>query len=130
MFIGIGLVFVGWVLFALYSETPQQRRQKRLANEPAVSQSMPVSPAPASSPQTLPKPPAQPVQPPAEEAAPAEPKPEVQIHIVQPGETLSSIAGLYYGRADDWQKILEANFDLLQNPAQIRPGMRLKIPPK
>jgi nucleoid-associated protein YgaU len=131
MFVGIGLVFVGWVLFALYSETPQQRRQKQLANEPAVSK--PVSKPSVSAPvtQPAPKPPVPIVSPPpAEEPKPTEPKPAQQIHVVEPGQTLSAISTLYYGRADGWQKILDANSDLLQNPSQIRPGMRLKIPPK
>jgi nucleoid-associated protein YgaU len=127
MFIGIALVFVGWVMFALYSETPQQRRQKQLANEPSVSKSAPKPSVPVTQP--APKPPI-PVQPSAEEPKPVEPKPAQQIHVVQSGETLSSISTLYYSRADGWQKILEANSDLLQNPSQIRPGMRLKIPAK
>jgi nucleoid-associated protein YgaU len=134
MFVGIGLVFVGWVLFALYSETPQQRRQKQLAGTPAVSKSAskPASKPSASVPvtQPAPKPPVPAVLPPTEEPKPTEPKPAQQIHVVEPGQTLSAISTLYYGRADGWQKILEANSDLLQNPSQIRPGMRLKIPPK
>lgn len=128
MFVGIGLVFVGWVLFALYSETPQQRRQKQLAGVPAVSKPAPKPSVPATQP--APKPPVPAVQTPAEEPKPAEPKPAQQIHVVEPGQTLSAISTLYYGRADGWQKILEANPDLLQNPSQIRPGMRLKVPPK
>jgi nucleoid-associated protein YgaU len=128
MFIGIGLVFVGWVLFALYSETPQQRRQRQLAGTPVVSKSAPV--LPVSSPQAISKPPVPVVQPAAEESKPAAPKPAQQIHVVQPGQTLSSISSLYYGKADGWQKILDANPDVLQNVSQLRPGMRLKIPPK
>jgi nucleoid-associated protein YgaU len=128
MFVGIGLVFVGWVLFALYSETPQQRRQKQMAVEPAVSKPTPKPSVPVTQPE--PKPPVPAVSPPAEQSKPTEPKPAQQIHVVEPGQTLSAISTLYYGRADGWQKILEANPDLLQNPSQIRPGMRLKIPPK
>jgi len=123
MFIGIGLVFVGWVLFALYSETPGQRRQKQLTAAPPVSKSAPKSSAPVTQP--APKLPVEPVGPVPEELKPAQ-----QIHVVESGQTLSAISTLYYGRADGWQKILEANPDLLQNPSQIRPGMRLKIPPK
>jgi nucleoid-associated protein YgaU len=128
MFIGIGLVFIGWVLFALYSETPQQRRQKQLAVEPGVSKPAtkpaPKSPAPAAKP-TVPV-----VSTPSEEPKPTESKPAGQVHIVQPGQTLSAISTQYYGRADGWQKILDANPDVLQNASQLRPGMRLKIPPK
>jgi nucleoid-associated protein YgaU len=124
MFIGAGLVFVGWVLFALFSDTPQQRRQKQLANEPSptVSQLMP-SKKQAEPTLTSTQNPAVPTRP---DTSPAKEK----IHIVQPGETLSSISSLYYGTPDNWQKIVQANSDVLRDSAQIRPGMRLKIKEK
>ncbi len=127
IFIGVGLVFAGWILFALFSDTLQERRQKQLANEPVISE--PVwRPAPTEK-QITSKPsgqnqkavvPTQPATAPATE----------QIHIVQGGQSLSSISSLYYETADNWQKILEANSDVLQNASQLRPGMRLKIPAK
>jgi nucleoid-associated protein YgaU len=121
MFIGIGLVFVGWVLFALFSDTLQERRQKQLANELTVS--TPIGQYTPRSAQTPPQPTEQVVKP-----TPPAPAASVQIHLVEAGQTLSSISALYYGTGEQWPKIIEANSDILKNPSQLRPGMRLKIP--
>lgn len=51
-----------------------------------------------------------------------------RFHIVQPGETLSSIAKRYYGTTTAVGKILEANRGVLDNPDRIRPGTKLIIP--
>lgn len=122
MFIGIGLVCVGWVLFALFSDSLQERRQKQLAGEPALAKpAVPVIPTPIQKPvQSVPQ---------VTQSAPPVSEP-VETHTVAVGETLSSISTLYYGKGDQWPKILEANKDTLQSPAQLRPGMRLKIPDK
>jgi nucleoid-associated protein YgaU len=124
LFIGIGIVFVSWVLFALYSDSLQERRQKQLAGQPAVpSAALQQTSQPA---ETSPQPAGQVVKP-TQQPAPAA---SVQIHVVEAGQTLSSISALYYGSGEQWPKILEANKDILQSPAQLRPGMRLKIPAK
>jgi nucleoid-associated protein YgaU len=127
MFVGIGLVFVGWVLFALYSDTLQERRQKQLAGQPVVSE--PIRQSAPSQQQTAQNPPRE-IQKPAEHVPPAPPSAPEKIHIVEAGQTLSSISTLYYGNGEQWQKIVEANSDILKNPSQLRPGMRLKIPTK
>lgn len=49
-------------------------------------------------------------------------------HVVQPGETLGSIAIQYYGSMGSWQRIFEANRNGLQDPDRIQPGMELRIP--
>jgi nucleoid-associated protein YgaU len=127
MFIGIGLVFVGWVLFALFSDSLQDRRQKQMANE------LPVS-APAgqlTTTKSAGNPPQQ-KQPVTEtpKPVPAPVQAVEKIHVVEAGQTLSSISTLYYGKGDQWNRIIEANSDVLKNPSQLRPGMRLKIPAK
>ena len=43
-------------------------------------------------------------------------------------ETLSKIAKHYYGNANAWPKIFDANKDKLKNPDLIHPGQVLKIP--
>ncbi|MCC6419223.1 MAG: LysM peptidoglycan-binding domain-containing protein [Gemmataceae bacterium] len=63
---------------------------------------------------------------PAPEAAP-EPAPE-QTYTVADGDTLSAIAAHYYGSADEWPRIFEANRDQLDNPDLIYPGQMLRIP--
>ena len=47
---------------------------------------------------------------------------------VQPGDTLSKIAKQFYGNANDYNRIFEANRDKLSNPDQIQVGQELVIP--
>ena len=61
---------------------------------------------------------------------PPPPPPEAETYTVQPGDTLSRIALHFYGQSSLWTLIFEANRDILDDPARIRPGMVLKIPPK
>lgn len=49
-------------------------------------------------------------------------------HVVERGETLSSIAAKYLGSAARFEDIYQANTDRLRNPNDVRPGMTLKIP--
>ena len=60
---------------------------------------------------------------------PPEPEPE-RTYTVQPGDTLSLIARQMYGDATLWRIIFEANRNTLSDPALIRPGQVLVIPPK
>ena len=61
----------------------------------------------------------------------AQPKPAPIIHVVQKGDTLSGISRKYYGSGSrrDWERILAANKSLIQGPLDLRPGMKLVIPP-
>lgn len=63
---------------------------------------------------------------------PEEPEPpqEPVVYVVQPGDTLSKIAKQVYGQASLWTIIFEANRDILSDPARIRVGQALKIPPR
>lgn len=49
-------------------------------------------------------------------------------YTVESGDTLSKIAKRFYGNANDYNKIFEANQDQLDNPDQIRVGQVLKLP--
>jgi nucleoid-associated protein YgaU len=51
-----------------------------------------------------------------------------QTYTVVAGDSLSKIAKRYYGDANKWQRIHEANRDQISNPDLIKPGQRLKIP--
>ena len=53
---------------------------------------------------------------------------EQKIHTVQSGETLSSIAKQYYGDANKYGMIFEANKDKLSSPDNIQVGQELVIP--
>jgi nucleoid-associated protein YgaU len=53
---------------------------------------------------------------------------EPKYHTVQSGDTLSGISYQYYGSEHKWQKILDANRDVIIDVKNLRPGMRLIIP--
>ena len=55
-------------------------------------------------------------------------EPEAQFYTVKPGDTLSKIAKQYYGNANKYPTIFEANRPMLQNPDRIYPGQVLRIP--
>ena len=55
----------------------------------------------------------------------------VESYTVKAGDTLSLIAKKIYGDESAYQKIYEANKDLIgSDPDLIKVGMELKIPPK
>ena len=49
-------------------------------------------------------------------------------YTVAAGDTLSKIAKQFYGDANKYMKIFEANKDQLKNPDLIKPGQTLRIP--
>lgn len=51
-----------------------------------------------------------------------------QYHEVVKGDTLSKIALKYYGDANLYPKIFEANRDVLGDPNKIQVGQKLRIP--
>ncbi|MCS4510270.1 peptidoglycan-binding protein LysM [Xylophilus ampelinus] len=51
-----------------------------------------------------------------------------QYHDVAKGDTLSAIAKKYYGDANKYPKIFEANKPMLSDPDKIYPGQKLRIP--
>jgi nucleoid-associated protein YgaU len=58
-----------------------------------------------------------------------EPQPEAQWHTVVSGDNLSKIAKNYYGDANKYPLIFEANKPMLSSPDKIYPGQMLRIPP-
>jgi nucleoid-associated protein YgaU len=63
----------------------------------------------------------------AQQGGPA-PQGAGRMYSVQPGDSLSKIAKKFYGNANDWKRIFEANRDRIKNPDLIQPGWTLKIP--
>ena len=51
-----------------------------------------------------------------------------QTYTVVSGDSLSKIAKRYYGDANQWPRIHEANRDQIKNPDLIHPGQKLRIP--
>jgi nucleoid-associated protein YgaU len=62
---------------------------------------------------------------------PAQPVAAAQdTYTVKSGDSLSKIAKNFYGDAQEWRKIYDANKDQISNPDLIQPGWKLKIPQK
>ncbi len=57
------------------------------------------------------------------------PAPEAQWHTVVSGDNLSKIAKKFYGDANKYPLIFEANKPMLTHPDKIYPGQMLRIPP-
>jgi nucleoid-associated protein YgaU len=58
----------------------------------------------------------------------AQPADESQWHTVAKGDTLSAIAKKFYGNANAYPAIFEANKPMLKHPDKIYPGQLLRIP--
>ena len=50
------------------------------------------------------------------------------IGFAASGDTLSKIARQFYNDGNQWQRIFDANRDILSNPDRISPGQHLRIP--
>ena len=53
---------------------------------------------------------------------------DAQFHTVVSGDTLSKIAKQFYGNANAYMRIFEANKPMLSHPDKIYPGQMLRIP--
>ena len=51
-----------------------------------------------------------------------------RTYTVQAGDTLSKISKEFYGDANSYMKIFQANREHLDNPNEIKPGQKLVIP--
>lgn len=49
-------------------------------------------------------------------------------YVVQEGDTLASISRKFYKSSGQWKKIRNANRDVIDNPAKLKPGQTLTIP--
>ena len=57
-------------------------------------------------------------------------QPAAQFYTVVKGDTLSKIAKEFYGNANEYPRIFEANKPMLTHPDKIYPGQNLRIPAK
>jgi len=53
---------------------------------------------------------------------------KAEYYIIKSGDTLSKIAKQYYGNANDYPKIFEANREVIKDPDKIFPGQKIRIP--
>ncbi len=58
------------------------------------------------------------------------PQKEVEYFEIRVGDTLSTIANLYYGNPNEFPRIFEANREVIKNPNLIYPGQKIRIPKK
>ena len=84
----------------------------------------PPAPAPAPAPVVAPPAPAAPAPAKTEPAAPASPR----FHVVGTGDSLSKISKQYYGTANRWNDILQANRAAIPHPDALALGTKLRIP--
>jgi nucleoid-associated protein YgaU len=49
-------------------------------------------------------------------------------YVVEKGDSLSKIAKKFYGDANAWHRIFDANKQRIKNPDLIQPGWKLEIP--
>ena len=61
-------------------------------------------------------------------AAASGPSTTARTYVVQPGDSLSKISKQFYGNANQYMKIFDANKDKLTDPDKIKAGMELRIP--
>ena len=51
-----------------------------------------------------------------------------QYYLIKSGDTLSAIAKQFYGDANRYPKIFEANREVIKDPNLIFPGQKIRIP--
>ncbi|MGE5618380.1 MAG: LysM peptidoglycan-binding domain-containing protein [Sphingomonadaceae bacterium] len=61
-------------------------------------------------------------------AVPSPSPQQERIHVVASGDTLTGLAQKYYSDASKWEKIFEANRDVLPSANALQVGQKLKIP--
>jgi len=54
--------------------------------------------------------------------------PRNREYVIKSGDSLSKIAKAYYGDANKWNEIFEANRDKIKDANMIHPGQKIIIP--
>jgi nucleoid-associated protein YgaU len=55
-------------------------------------------------------------------------KAKVDYYVIKSGDTLSKLAKQYYGNAQEYPRLFEANREVIQDPNLIYPGQKIRIP--
>jgi nucleoid-associated protein YgaU len=64
---------------------------------------------------------------PAQQVVP-QAKIEVEYYLIKSGDTLSKIAKQFYGNANLYPKLFDANKEVIEHPDKIFPGQKIRIP--
>lgn len=94
----------------------EQKPKADFSNVRSGSSSTAAEPAPSLPPLEAP------IQPPVGTTG------QSQTYVVVAGDSLSKIAKRFYGDANKWPRIHEANASQIKNPDLIHPGQKLTIP--
>lgn len=54
--------------------------------------------------------------------------PKVEYYVIKSGDTLGKIAKHYYGNANKYPRIFDANREVIEDPDKIFPGQKIRIP--
>jgi len=55
-------------------------------------------------------------------------KDKFEYYVIKSGDTLSAIAKQFYGKANDYPRIFEANREVIRDANLIYPGQKIRIP--
>jgi nucleoid-associated protein YgaU len=75
-----------------------------------------------------PKPTEVPVGGPGQHAQVTPVQPKEEYYVIVKGDSLSKIAKRYYGNANKWPQLFEANREVIQDPDKIFPGQKIRVP--
>ena len=53
---------------------------------------------------------------------------KVEYYSIKSGDTLSAIAKHFYGDANKYQQLFEANREVIKHPDKIFPGQKIRVP--
>lgn len=56
------------------------------------------------------------------------PEPSFMFYTIESGDSLSKIAKRYYGDANKWNALFEANREVIEDPDKIYPGQQIRVP--
>jgi nucleoid-associated protein YgaU len=126
---------VGRRLFKKDEEAAEKIKQHILASNPGVADLEVTFEngvvdvyASALTPFVVPKPEEVPIGGPHQHAHATPVETREEYYVIERGDTLSHIARRYYGNANKWPRLFEANREVIQDPDKIFPGQKIRVP--
>lgn len=110
------------------AEQPQQVRFKQFIPQPLPDENTELIHQEIQHARTSSQPPAEEINKSAAQKISEKGYQTKRFYIVRQGDTLTKISKMYYGSANDWSRIYQANRSTLDSPDKIKAGMKLIIP--